>query len=76
MKVVILLLASTGIRIGALPALRLRNLERINDDYYKLTVYETYNQEYITLCTPECTKAIDNYLDMRLAYGEIRSPHL
>jgi integrase len=70
MRVVILLLASTGIRIGSLPELRLRNLERINDDYYKLTVYENYNQEYITLCTPECSKAIDNYLDMRSAYGE------
>jgi integrase len=70
MRVVILLLASTGIRIGSLQELRLRNLERINDDYYKLTVYENYNQEYITLCTPECSKAIDNYLDMRSAYGE------
>jgi len=70
MRVVILLLASTGIRIGSLPELRLRNLERINDDYYKLTVYENYNQEYMTLCTPECSKAIDNYLDMRSTYGE------
>ena len=29
MKVVILLLASTGIRIGAIPSLRLRNLEKV-----------------------------------------------
>jgi site-specific recombinase XerD len=70
MRVVILLLASTGVRIGSLPELRLRNLERISDDCYKLTVYENYNQEYMTLCTPECSKAIDNYLDMRSAYGE------
>jgi integrase len=70
MRVIILLLASTGIRIGSLPELRMRNLERINDDFYKLTVYENYNQEYITVCTPECSKAIDNYLDMRSAYGE------
>jgi len=40
------------------------------NDYYKLTIYENYNQEYITLCTPECSKAIDNYLDMRSAFGE------
>lgn len=70
MRVVVLLLASTGIRIGALPELRLRNLEKINNHYYKITVYENYNQEYITFCTPECSKAIDDYLDMRSNYGE------
>lgn len=70
MRVVILLLASTGIRIGALPELRLRNLEKINIQYYKITVYENYNQEYMTFCTPECSKAINDYLDMRSTYGE------
>ena len=70
MRVVILLLASTGIRIGAVPDLRLRNLEKINNHCYKITVYENYNQEYITFCTPECSKAIDDYLEMRANYGE------
>jgi integrase len=70
MRVVILLLASTGIRIGAIPDLRLRNLEKINNHCYKITVYENYNQEYITFCTPECSKAVDDYLAMRSTYGE------
>lgn len=65
MRVVILLLSSSGIRIGALPSLRLRNLE---DN--KLTVYENYRQEYFTFITPECKSAIDSYLDMRKRYGE------
>jgi len=65
MRVVILLLASTGIRIGAITSLKLRNLE---DN--KIVVYENTNQEYFTFITPECKKAIDFYIDMRSRYGE------
>ena len=65
MRVVILLLASSGIRLGAIPTIGLRNLE---DN--KLTVYENTREEYITFITPECKKAIDFYLDMRSRYGE------
>ena len=65
MRVVILLLSSSGIRIGAIQSIRLRNLK---DN--RLTVYENDKEEYITFITPECKKAIDDYLDMRLRYGE------
>jgi site-specific recombinase XerD len=74
MKVMILLLSSTGMRIGAIPELKLRNLEKISMDsgptLYKITVYENDKEEHFTYCTPECTKAIDNYLSMRSRYGE------
>jgi len=72
-RTVILLLASTGMRIGAIPGIRLRNMEKVESEYgtiYKITVYEGFNEEYITFCTPECTIAIDNYLAMRKRYGE------
>ena len=72
-RAIILLLASTGVRIGAIPGLRLRNVEKLESEYgeiYKITVYEGFNEEYITFCTPECTVAIDNYLKMRERYGE------
>jgi site-specific recombinase XerD len=65
MRVIILLLASSGIRLGALPLLRLHNLEDT-----KLTVYENAREEYFTFITLECKKAIDSYLDMRSRYGE------
>ena len=65
MRVIVLLLASSGIRIGAIQSLKLRNLEDV-----KLTVYEGDRDEYFTFITPECKKAIDSYLDMRLRYGE------
>lgn len=75
MRTVILLLSSTGMRIGAIPDLRLRNLEKVESDLYpggiyKITGYEGFNEEYITFTTPECSKAIDQYLNMRERYGE------
>jgi integrase len=75
MRAIILLLSSSGMRIGAIPSLRLRNLEKISIDksmsvIYKITVYENDNEEHFTYCTPECAKTIDSYLDMRSRYGE------
>jgi hypothetical protein len=65
MRTVILLLASTGMRIGAIPTLKIRNV-----DNTKITVYENAKEEYITFITPECKNAIDSYIDMRSRYGE------
>ena len=78
MRAVILLLASSGMRIGAVPLLKIRNLEKVNIAYchgydqhiYKIIVYENEQEEYCSYCTPECTKALDAYLDMRSRYGE------
>ena len=78
MRAVVLLLASTGMRVGAIPDLRLRNLDRIEStnesnypgEIYKITVYEGFKDEYITFTTPESSRAIDEYLNMRSRYGE------
>ena len=68
-KTIFLLLASTGIRIGALRFLKLRDLEKI-DEVYKITVYSGDKEEYFTFCTPECAKEIDSYLDFRKRHDE------
>lgn len=75
MRCVILLLCSTGMRIGAIPSLRIRNLQEIRlgiekSKIYKVTVYENDHEEHFTYCTPECAKAIDEYLEIRKRYGE------
>src|SRR5918995_2392272 len=70
-RVVILLMASTGMRVGALPSLKIRNLEKIEKyQLYKITVYENEDEEYITFCTPECARAIDSYLEYRGRHSE------
>ena len=65
MRAVILLLASSGIRLGALSSLRMKHMKN-----RKLLVYENDKEEYFTFITPECQNAIDSYLDMRSRYGE------
>jgi integrase len=70
-RVAILLMCSSGIRIGAIPPLKLRNLEKIEKyNIYKIIVYESEDEEYVTYCTPECRKAIDSYIEYRQRHGE------
>lgn len=63
-RVVILLMASSGMREGAIHSLKMAHLERIQE-VYKITVYKNDPEEYITFCSPECVKAIDDYLAYR-----------
>jgi integrase len=55
-RTIILLLASTGMRIGAIPSLRLRNIEKVSTGsglaIYIITIYEGFKEEYITFTTP------------------------
>jgi integrase len=70
-RVAILLMCSSGIRVGAIPSLKLRNLEKIEKfNIYKITLYENEEEEYVTYCTPECAMAIDSYLEYRQRHGE------
>jgi integrase len=68
-RVMILLMASAGLRQGAIPSLKIRHLQD-----RKLIVYENEPEQYFTFITPECKKAIDSYMDMRKRYGEILTP--
>jgi integrase len=70
LKTAFLILASTGIRIGALRTLRVGDLEKV-DDIYKVRVYSGDKEEYITFTTPECAKEIDTYLNFRKRHGEL-----
>jgi integrase len=70
-RAIILLLASSGIRIRAIIDLRLEDLVK-NAEFglYQVKVYSDSNQRYLTFSTPEATKAIDVYLQYRERYGE------
>jgi site-specific recombinase XerD len=69
MKSIVLLMSSACLRIGALPLLKLRNIEKIELSY-KITVYEGAKEQYYTFCTPECAYFIDAYLEYRTQNGE------
>jgi integrase len=72
MKTVLLLLASTGIRIGGIPDLKIKHFSGIEagSKMYKITVYENTNEEYYTFCTEECGAACEEYLKYRERSGE------
>jgi site-specific recombinase XerD len=69
MKVIVLLMASAGLRVGAITSLKLRNLEKV-ESCYKVTVYEGTNEQYYSFCTPESASFIDAYLEYRTKQGE------
>lgn len=71
-RVIILLMASTGMRIGALPGLRLSDIKKMDElGLYLVYVYsQSKKDRYYTFTTPECAKAIDDYLEFRKRCGE------
>lgn len=74
-RVMILLLCSSGMRMGALHSLQIGDLSKIEIEFqnsilYKVQVYARTHDKYLTFCTPECAKAIQDYLDYRKRYGE------
>lgn len=71
-KIVISLLSSSGLRHGALPILKIRDLKKIEKyNLYQITAYrKSKKSKYYTFCSPECTTLIDSYLDYRKKQGE------
>ena len=75
-KCIILVMCSAGLRRGAVPHLRIRDLEKI-DKYglYRINVYKKEQEQYTTFCTPECANYIEQYLDRRKRLGEQLKPN-
>jgi integrase len=69
LRAVILLLVSSGCRIGAIPTLHVRDIEK-SGDVYKITVYENDAEEYFSFITKEAYDAVQSYLQMRERFGE------
>ena len=66
MKICILLMATSGLRLGALSLLKLKNIEN-----NKLVgIYEGTNEEYFTFITPETQQFIQEYINQRRLIGE------
>jgi integrase len=76
-KAILLLLASTGMRVGALPLIKRKHLLEVEESgfkFYRITVYPGSREQYVTFCTPECRQAIEAYFDFRKRSGEPFDP--
>ncbi len=81
LKMMVLLMSSTGMRVGALPNIKLKHLQRQEIDkqgthVYQITVHVNSKKDrYTTFCTPECAQAIDTHLNLRKQYDENLKQH-
>jgi len=69
-KALVLLFASSGVRLGAIPDIKLKHMSKIDDTSYSIQIYEGDKEEDFVFTTPEATKAIDEYLEQRKKDGE------
>ena len=70
-RAMVLLLFSSGVRIGALDSLNVGHLEKLaKHGIYKVNVYAGTMSRYVTFTTPEAAQAIDFYLQFRRNRGE------
>jgi integrase len=77
MKVAILTMASSGVRVGGLALIKIKDLEYVEEyKLYRMYVYsEDIDDKYYTYCTPECAKFIDTYIETRKRqFGETITP--
>jgi integrase len=74
-RMIVLLLTSTGVRIGAIHTLKVGDLvpkDTPQGKVYLVTVYSSSSQSYQTPCTPEGATVIDEYLKERTSEaGEV-----
>lgn len=72
-RAIVLLLISSGVRLGGLPRLKVSSLKPF-ENIYMVRVYEDTDDFYYTFCSPEARAAIDDYLELRWKAGEERKP--
>jgi len=74
-RIAFLLMLSGGLRIGAVPDLKVGDLTKMDEaGLYRVCVYSGTSSQHITFCSPECSIAIDSYLELRKRRGEVITP--
>ena len=71
-RVLVLLMVSTGMRVGAIPGLRVGDIKKIDEfNLYLVNVYANSRKDrYYVFTTPECAQAIDDYFSYRKRFCE------
>ncbi|MGB6594951.1 MAG: site-specific integrase [Candidatus Nitrosopolaris sp.] len=70
-RCIILLMASSGIRVGAIQTLKVKSIKRLDGDVRIVIVYpESEDSVYATVVTPEFLASLDEYLKYRKSQGE------
>ena len=70
-KALILFLSASGVRRGAIPELKMKDLKQMPLGCIAITVYEGTEEEYVTFINKEANDALSLYLEQRKHNGEI-----
>jgi integrase/recombinase XerD len=68
-RAIILFMAASGCRVGALPYLKIKDIKNIEDCKH-VVIYSGEIEEYSSFLTPEASQAFDCYLEKRKKDGE------
>ena len=70
-KALILFLSASGVRRGAIPELKMKDLKQMPNGCIAITVYEGTEEEYVTFINKEANDALSLYFEQRKYDGEI-----
>ena len=73
-RALILFLASTGVRVGAIIELKMKHLRDMPLGCKAFCIYEGSVEEYWTFCSPECSEELEKYHAKRKQDGEVFTP--
>ena len=73
-KAIIMFLAASGCRIGALMDLKVKHVKDYKLGCKVVTIYPDSKDEYTTFLTPESSRYLDEYLNKRIKDGEYLTP--
>jgi site-specific recombinase XerD len=74
MRVVVLVMSSSGIRVGSFESLKLKHVKFLPNGTAQLAVYDHTPDKYLTFITPEAVLAVKQYLTARENAGEKLTP--
>jgi len=69
-RAIVHFLAASGCRVGALPLVRFKDIEKI-ENCYSIKIYGGSSDEYIAFLTPEASRVLDGWLKIRKNDGMV-----
>jgi len=69
-RFVMVFLSCTGVRVGSIPDIKLKHIQKI-EDCYSVLVYAGDEEEYTTFMTPECSRMYESYIEKRTLEKEV-----
>ena len=73
-RAVILFLSSSGVRRGAIPEMKIKDLKQMQLGCLAVTVYPGHREQYTTFINKEATEALSAYHERRKQQGEMLTP--